>query len=423
MASYIWNSMKGMLGYDTLETESGSTSDQQTTHTNSEERKSLWKQLSSYIGKDITSMISLPVWIFEPLSFLQIMCEPLQFAELLHKASESPDSANRMAYLIAFVTSAYSCAVRQKKPFNPILGETYEFIPENKSYRFFAEQVSHHPPIGVSSVESSGYKLQMEMEIKTKFRGNSSEVFVYGANQFVIPKFGDDFTWNHLDTCAHNVIVGWMWIDHFGTLEVVNKATGDKGTVNFTRSGWLGSGRFDLNGEIVDKEGKLRLKIKGKWNESVYAIKIDKEGNESTPIVIWKRPTSEPDNKWGWSKFNFSMNTMSDAYKAILPQNDSRLRGDRLALENDDLEFAGSEKHRLEEKQRADKREREAKGEVWEPRYFKKVDEKYVYVGKYWEEREERIKATNYKEGVEEVTKKMEETTIENKDGKQGDNQ
>jgi len=112
----LWNSVKGMLGYDSLQTESsGAAEETAVTNTNSAERQSLWKQLSNYIGKDITSMISLPVWIFEPLSFLQIMCEPLQYVELLNKASQSPDSANRMAYLIAFVTTGYGCATRQKK--------------------------------------------------------------------------------------------------------------------------------------------------------------------------------------------------------------------------------------------------------------------------------------------------------------------
>jgi hypothetical protein len=32
------------------------------------------------------------------------------------------------------------------KPFNPLLGETFEFVKPGK-YKFFAEQVSHHPPI------------------------------------------------------------------------------------------------------------------------------------------------------------------------------------------------------------------------------------------------------------------------------------
>jgi len=427
MASYLWNSMKGMLGYESLETEaSGSPEEKEvSSNSNPEQRKGLWKQLSSYIGKDITSMISLPVWIFEPLSFLQIMCEPLQYAELLNKAAASPDSANRMAYLIAFVTSGYSCAVRQKKPFNPILGETFEFLGPENSYRYFAEQVSHHPPIGVCLASSEGFTLQLEMELKTKFTGNSSDVFVSGYNQLLIPKFGDDFTWNHLDTCAHNVIVGWMWVDHFGSLEVVNKTTGDKGVIKFNKCGWLGAGRYELTGEITDKDGQVRLKIKGKWNEVIYAIKVDKDGGESAPILLWKKPVVVPDNKWGWSKFAAEMNAITPANKHLLPPTDSRIRGDRFYLEKDDLETASSEKHRLEEKQRSEKKEREAKGEIWEPKYFKKVDDKetdhkYIYIGKYWEEREERSKATDISEDavtkMENLATAVDHVTIKDED-------
>jgi hypothetical protein len=334
-----------------------------------------------------------------------------------------------MAYLIAFVTSGYSCAVRQKKPFNPLLGETYEYVPSDKAWKFFAEQVSHHPPIGVAVASSEGFILQLEMALKTKFRGNSSDVFVGGANSFSIPKFGDEFTWNHLDTCAHNVIVGWMWVDHFGTLEFKNKTTGDRAVINFTKSGWLGAGRFELAGDVMDKDGNVKLKIRGKWNEYVSATKVDKEGKESAPIIIWKKPIKVPDNKWGWPRFTESMNFMSDAYKSVLPPTDSRLRGDRYYLEKNDLETAASEKTRLEEKQRAEKKTRDAAGEHWEPKYYKKVDDpehghRYVYVGKYWEEREERIKASGYKdEGiqVEEVTKAVSEVSVEDKQPTQGE--
>ncbi len=89
MAGYLSglvSSMKGLLGYEGLEVEpAGPDADSSAAASISDEKKSLWKQLSSYIGKDVTSMISLPVWIFEPLSFLQIMCEPMQFGELLLK--------------------------------------------------------------------------------------------------------------------------------------------------------------------------------------------------------------------------------------------------------------------------------------------------------------------------------------------------
>lgn len=61
---------------------------------------------------------------------------------------------------------------------------------------------------------------------------------------------------------------------------------------------------------------------------------------------------------------------MDAEYEAVLPATDSRVRSDRRHLEHEDLDTAAAEKHRLEEKQRADRREREAKHEHWTPRYF-----------------------------------------------------
>jgi len=401
--SGLVNSVKGFLGYENLEVEPGGSGEEKENNAASEDRQSLWKQLSQYIGKDVTSMISLPVWIFEPMSFLQIMCEPMQFAELLFRASESPDSINRMAYLIAFITAGYSCAVRNKKPFNPLLGETFEYISEDNKWRFFAEQVSHHPPIGVAEAFSDGFRLRLEMEIKTKFRGNSSDVIVLGTNGFTASKYKDSFVWGHLETCAHNVIIGGMWVDHYGNLEIVNETTGEKGVLKFTRSGWLGAGRFDLLGELKDAQGELRMKLVGKWNEYINAIKVNKDGTEGQPILLWRRSTKPPENKWGFSKFVENLNNFDEQYKAILPPTDSRFRGDRYYLERDNLELAGKEKLRLEEKQRAERKEREEKEKTWVPRYFQKeedpkFDHRWTYTGKYWEEREQRAKEP--KEGL-----------------------
>jgi hypothetical protein len=307
-----------------------------------------------------------------------------------------------MAYTLAFITSGYSCAVRLKKPFNPILGETFEFIPADKRWKFFAEQVSHHPPIGVAEVVCSGYTLQLEMGLRTKFRGNSSDVFVDGSNHLFVSKFGDHFSWGHLDTCAHNGIIGGMWVDHFGTLEVKNHTTGDKGVLKFTRAGWLGAGRFEMTGEIFDSEGTLRLRLIGKWNEIVTAVKVQKDGTESAPILLWKKNPKPSTNKWDWPKFTEDLNAMDADYEKILPPTDSRLRGDRRYLEKEDYDTAGQEKHRLEEKQRAERKEREQKNEEWVPRYFQKVEDAerghgWKYVGKYWEEREKRIQESQEK--------------------------
>jgi len=386
--------MKNYLGYGDLEVDKvqGETGSERP----EDEKQSLWKQLSQYMGKDVTSLVSLPVWIFEPLSFLQIMCEPMQYAELLLKASESKDQFNRMGYLLAFIASGYSCAVRNKKPFNPLLGETFEFEDKEHKWRFFAEQVSHHPPIGVAHVSHEGFVFRFEMGTSTKFRGNSIDVKVNGLNTLEFTKFNDVFTWGHMDTIAHNIIIGGMWVDHFGTLEIKNHTTGDRGVLKFTQCGWLGAGRFDMSAEIFDSTGKLRMKLFGKWNEVINAVKIKDDGTDSAPILLWKRSTKMPNNKWGWSPFCQTMCEFDGQYAAILPKSDSRLRGDRLWVERDNLEVAGKEKIRLEEQQRAQRKAREAAGEAYSPKYFKQVEDHlgahFVYSGHYWEDREEKLR-------------------------------
>jgi len=418
MFSSLVSSFKGYMGWDNLEVTAGGNNEEKAQQQNIEERQSLFKQLSGFIGKDITSMISLPVWVFEPFSFLEVMAEPLQFDELLIKASTAPDSRHRIAYLSAFIIAGYSCAVRNKKPFNPLLGETFEYIAAENRWKFFAEQVSHHPPIGVCIITSDKFTVELEMELKTKFTGNSSDVIVLGKCSMKTTEFNDHFTWNHLDTTAHNVIVGGMWVDHYGTLEVNNHTTGDKCVLRVTKSGWLGVGRFEVNGEVVDKEGVVRLKMGGKWNEVITATKVNPDGTPAAdPIALWKRAPA-PASKWNWTKWNDDLNALTPELEATLPPTDSRLRTDRRALEKDDVNTAGKEKHRLEEEQRAKRKAREASGEHYAPKYFKRIDHEdgthtYENAGGYWEDREKRVAESQAKKSAEtsETEKPVEEAT------------
>lgn len=71
------------------------------------------------------------------------MCEELEYSELLDKASEQSDVYERMVYVAAFAVSSYGSSYYRagSKPFNPLLGETYECIRDDKGFKFIAEQV------------------------------------------------------------------------------------------------------------------------------------------------------------------------------------------------------------------------------------------------------------------------------------------
>lgn len=108
----------------------------------STEDLSLWNLMKRNIGKDL-SKVSMPVVLNEPIGMLQRLSEELEYSELLDKAAETEDPYERMVLIAAFAVSAYgSSNVRAgHKPFNPLLGETYECVREDKGFKYVSEQV------------------------------------------------------------------------------------------------------------------------------------------------------------------------------------------------------------------------------------------------------------------------------------------
>lgn len=86
---------------------------------------------------------SLQVNFNEPLSMLQRLTEDLEYSELLDRAARCDSSLEQMCLVAAFSVSSYSTTVhRTAKPFNPLLGETYELDRlEEYGYRSICEQV------------------------------------------------------------------------------------------------------------------------------------------------------------------------------------------------------------------------------------------------------------------------------------------
>lgn len=94
------------------------------------------------IGKDL-SRVAMPVILNEPLGLLQKLCEEMEYSDLLDRASQTDDVYLRLVYVVAFIISTYSSNYYRtgRKNFNPLLGETYECIREDKGWKFIAEQV------------------------------------------------------------------------------------------------------------------------------------------------------------------------------------------------------------------------------------------------------------------------------------------
>lgn len=47
------------------------------------------------------------------------------------------------------------------------------------------------------------------------------------------PRTGNHYTWRKVSTTVHNMIVGKLWLDNHGEMEIVNHQTGDKCCLKF----------------------------------------------------------------------------------------------------------------------------------------------------------------------------------------------
>jgi hypothetical protein len=365
---------------------------------------SLWGILKNMIGKDMTKM-TLPVTFNEPTSLLYRVAEDMQYTELLDSAAERSDSAERMVYVAGFAASEYASTIgRVAKPFNPLLGETFEYVRPDKGYRFFIEQVSHHPPIGAAYAEGAKWEYYGESSVKSKFYGKSFEINPLGTWFLRLkPTHGPEelYTWKKITSSVVGIITGNPTIDNYGLMEVKNHTTGETAVLDFKQRGWKASSAFLVAGKVTDANGVPKWSIGGRWNDKIYArptpgyedenLGTSTKSQESNQaILVWEagpRPQGIPFNL---TPFVVTLNALPPRLQPLLAPTDSRFRPDQRAMEEGNYDIASEEKNRVEEKQRARRREREAAGEHFEPRWFKLQkhpvtgEEYWNFGGEYW---------------------------------------
>lgn len=114
-----------------------------------------------------------------------------------------------MLYVTAFVVSTYSMNDKRiKRPLNPLLGETFEFIDDSKGFEFLAEQVSHNPAISACCVRSDNYELYDSFESTVSFSGNSIKMVPLGKTVLKLERHSDYYVFNKCVVALSNIIFG-----------------------------------------------------------------------------------------------------------------------------------------------------------------------------------------------------------------------
>ncbi|KAE8661100.1 Oxysterol-binding protein-related protein 3A [Hibiscus syriacus] len=167
---------------------------------------------------------------------------------------------------------------------------------------------------------------------------------------------------------------------------MTNLTTGDKAVLYFQPSGWFGAGRYEIDGYVYNAAEEPKILMTGKWNESMSYQPCDSDGEPLPGSELkksWRVADAPKNDKFQYTYFAHKINSFDTTPKKLLAS-DSHLRPRQICTR------AG-----LEERQRAEKKNREERGHKFTPKWFDFTDEVaatpwgdlevYQYNGKYSE--------------------------------------
>ncbi len=360
---------------------------------------SLFSMLKKNVGKDL-STISFPVSFNCPLSLLQSAAEEYEYApKLLERAGKTEDWIERLCLVGAFAVSGYACTKSRasRKPFNPLLGETFELYRNDGRLKFLAEKVVHQPPVVATYAEGKGWKAVGCSSMKNKFWGKSLELIPEGALRVELGD-GDVFSFKKPSSFMRNLLAGNKYLEHVGELTVTNENTGARIAIDFKEGNMWGSNssRNQVAAVVYDEHGKKVAECKGRWHET-FALQRDKENYQ----VLWEAEEwpAQAEDYYGFTYFAMGLNELTSDMEPFLPPTDSRFRPDQRAFEEGKVDEAEELKAAVENAQRERRKKREQAGESYEPLWFHKEsdDVEWQYGGKslgeYFKKRSEAVEA------------------------------
>ncbi|NWV18702.1 OSBL8 protein, partial [Origma solitaria] len=334
----------------------------------SDENKSLiWTLLKQVRpGMDLSKVV-LPTFILEPRSFLDKLSDYYYHADFLSEAAQEENAYNRMRKVVKWYLSGfYKKPKGLKKPYNPILGETFRCMwvhPRTSSKTFYiAEQVSHHPPISAFYVSNrkDGFCLSGSILAKSKFYGNSLSAILEGEGRLTFLNRGEDYVMTMpYAHCKGRILYGTMTLELGGTVNITCEKTGYSATIEFKLKPFLGN-----NDSVNQISGKIKL------GKEVMAIL---EGHWDSEITITDKRTGVSETFWNPTsdmkdhrlcRYTVKFEEQDDFESEKLWQHVTK------AINNKDQTEATQEKYILEEAQRKSAKERKLKGEKWTCKLF-----------------------------------------------------
>ncbi|EHB09223.1 Oxysterol-binding protein-related protein 10 [Heterocephalus glaber] len=353
------------------------------------------------LGMDLTKVV-LPTFILEKRSLLEMYADFMAHPDLLLAITAGATPEERVICFVEYYLTAFHEGRKgalAKKPYNPIIGETFHCsweVPKDrvkpkrtappssagchkhsvaddpsKSYklRFVAEQVSHHPPISCFYCECKEKRLCINTHVwtKSKFMGMSVGVSMIGEGVLKLLEHGEEYVFTLPSAYARSILT-IPWVELGGKVSINCAKTGYSATVTFHTKPFYGGKVHRVTAEVKhNPTNTIVCKAHGEWNgilEFTYSNGETKVIDTTTLPVYPKK--IRPLEKQGPME---SRNLWQEVTRYLCLG---------------DIDAATEQKRQLEEKQRIEERKRESLHTPWQPKYFIQEGDGWVYFNPLW---------------------------------------
>ena len=338
----------------------------------------LWGLLKSFISQlkigDQITKISLPSEMCYPYSMLEMVAfRQLSLFKALYGVNEEEDAIKRMLIILKYFACLPRNESHNKKPWNPILGETHiAFLEDEVNGRteFISEQISHHPPVSAFQVrnDKQGFEVASNLSFNVKFTGNSASASIAGASILQLKNRNETYKFSRCIPAMviRNLVLGTKYIVWDGECVISCPQTGYECKVTF-KEGW--SRNTVMSGSVYhSSEPKKPL----------YTI----EGNCGEDIKLVPKSPLVPEK----SKFSLvNVGTQVSDKLLYLPAEKLEPMSSVIvwgpvnaAVLEHNTAVADEEKSFVEQEQRRLRAERADKGQQFEGQYFTQKDDLWV---------------------------------------------
>ncbi|NWX16679.1 OSB11 protein, partial [Aegotheles bennettii] len=374
-----------------------------------EEQRSVILHLLSQLklGMDLTRVV-LPTFILEKRSLLEMYADFMSHPDLFIAITNGTTPEERMIRFVEYYLTSFHEGRKgaiAKKPYNPIIGETFHCswrIPKTEvaadagsnysahspseqvilsrdlegqteldyyTVKFVAEQVSHHPPVSGFYAECVERKMCVSAHVwtKSKFLGMSIGVTMVGEGLLSLLEHGEEYTFSLPCAYARSILTV-PWVELGGKVNINCAKTGYSASINFHTKPFYGGKLHRVTGEVKQNTtNTVVCRVQGEWNSMLeFTYSNGETKNVDLTKLSVTRKRVRPLEKQGPFESRRLWQHVTES------------------LRDGDIDKATEHKRALEERQRNEERLRAETETPWCTKYFLKEGDGWAYHKPLW---------------------------------------